>query len=38
MARVLGGDLVGMSTGLSIAARAEGMSVLGISVTNAAAA
>lgn len=39
MARVLGGDLVGMSTGLEcIAARAAGMSVLGISlVTNAAA-
>lgn len=39
MARFLGGDLVGMSTGLEcIAARAAGLSVLGISlVTNAAA-
>ncbi|MGA4508325.1 purine-nucleoside phosphorylase [Propionibacteriaceae bacterium G1746] len=39
MARVLGGDLVGMSTALeAIAAREAGMDVLGISlVTNAAA-
>jgi purine-nucleoside phosphorylase len=39
MVRVMGGDLVGMSTGLeAIAARSLGMEVLGISlVTNAAA-
>lgn len=39
MARIIGGDLVGMSTTLeSIAARAEGMEVLGVSlVTNPAA-
>ncbi len=39
MARVLGGDLVGMSTSLeAIAARQSGLEVLGISlVTNAAA-
>ena len=39
MIRAIGGDLVGMSTTLeAIAARAEGMEILGISlVTNAAA-
>ncbi len=39
MAKVLGGDLVGMSTSLeAIAARQSGLEVLGVSlVTNAAA-